>query len=313
VKDEVVMSTEGDLRSDPAEAPVTGPERITFGLVHLDIQDLNRSVRFWQDLLGLRPIETTEDAATLGIDNDPLLVLHRSASRPVQRGHSGLFHVAINLPSEPELARVLARMRASGHRFGTTDHIIAKSIYVSDPDGIGLEITFETPDRVRSYSWEKGNEHPLVIDSEGRRRGGVERLDEEELLAKLPAGGFMRPLPSGTHVGHFHLQVADLEASYRFYRDVIGLSPNMFAPWAGYGDLGAGGRVAHRIALNTWQGAGVPPRPSGVAGMRSYNIHFHSVELFRKAVATIGNAEAHDGAYLVRDPDGTTIVLRSST
>jgi catechol 2,3-dioxygenase len=106
--------------------------------------------------------------------------------------------------------------------------------------------------------------------------------------------------------------VGNLEASYRFYRDKIGLISSMYAPWSGYGDLGAGGRVAHRIALNTWQGAGVPPRPSGMAGMRGFSIRFQSPELLRDAVARIDNAELRDGEYVARDPDGNAIVMSTN-
>ena len=169
--------------------------------------------------------------------------------------------------------------------FGATDHIVAKSVYLNDPDGIGLEIAFETPERVRSYRWDRGAERPLVIDSDGRRRDGVEPLAIQDVLAKLPNGDIKRPLPSGTTVGHLQFQVADLEASYRFYSDRIGLVPSMYAPWSGYGDLGAAGRVAHRIALNTWQGVGVPPRPLGMAGMRSFTMRFQSREWLMDAVA----------------------------
>ena len=84
--------------------------------------------------------------------------------------------------------------------------------------------------------------------------------------------------------------------------DKIGLIRSMYAPWSGYGDLGAGGRVAHRIALNTWQGAGVPPRPPGMAGMRSFTMRFESRERLMEAVARIGNTEP-------RDPDANLVVL----
>jgi catechol 2,3-dioxygenase len=284
-------------------------ELISFGQVHLEIRDLKQSVKFWHHLVGLNGLDQTDEYAALGIDGAPLIVLHRSATRPIQRGYSGLYHLAIHLPNEPELARVLARVRASGHRFGATDHIVAKSVYLNDPDGIGLEIAFETPERVRSYRWDRGAERPLVIDSDGRPRDGVEPLAIQDVLTKLPEGDILRLLPSGTTVGHLHLQVADLEASYRFYSDRIGLVPNLYAPWAGYGDLGAAGQVAHRIALNTWQGAGVPPRPLGMAGMRSFTMRFESPERLRDAVEKIGNAELLDGEYLARDPDGNTITM----
>ena len=284
-------------------------EMITFGPVHLDVQDFKRSLSFWRDLVGIDPIETTDGIATLGAADAPLVVLHASATQPAQRGCSGLYHFAINLPSEPELARMIARVRASGHRFGATDHIVAKSIYLNDSDGIGLEITFETPDRVRSFQWKEGERSPLVMDAEGRRREGVEPLDVDEVLALLPGGDIMRPLPSGTIVGHVQFQVRNLEASYAFYRDKIGLIPSMYAPWARYGDLGAGGRVAHRIALNMWHGVDAPPQPAGAAGLRSFTMRFASQGHLREAAARIGNAETRGHECVARDPDGNALVM----
>ena len=284
-------------------------EMITFGAVHLDIYNLARSIQFWRDLVGLHPLDATDGVTALGVDGNPLVILHPMATRPIQRGYSGLFHFAINLPSEAELARVIARVRASGYRYGTSDHIVAKSLYLHDPDGIGLEVTFETPERVRSFQWEAGTESPLVIDSEGRRRHGVEPLDVDEVLAKLPDHNIERPVPSGTIIGHLQFQVGNLEASYAFYRDKLGLIPSMYAPWGRYGDLGAGGPVGHRIALNMWHGIGAPPRPSDMAGLRSCTMRFAKEEDLKAAVTRIGNAEQHGDEYMVRDPDGNALVM----
>jgi len=288
---------------------MTQSELITFGTVHLDIQDLARSVPFWRDIVGLHRVETIDGAAALGVGGEPLVVLHPSATRPVQRNYSGLYHIAINLPSEAELARLLARVRVSRHHYGATDHIIAKSIYLNDPDGIGLEMTFETPDRVRSFQWNSGERSPLVIDAEGRRRGGVEPLDTDELLAAFTGGDVMQPAPADTIVGHLQFQVGNLQNSYQFYRDKIGLIQSMYAPWARYGDLGAGGRVAHRIALNMWHGVGAPPRPPGVAGLRRFTMRFASQEHLSQAVARIGKMELRGGEYVASDPDGNAFVM----
>lgn len=282
-------------------------EVITFGPVHLDVQFPHRSVTFWHDLVGLHVMEDTNEAVTLGVGSTVLVVLNASASRPVQRDTNGLYHFAINLPSESELARFLARVRASGAHFGATDHIVAKSIYLKDPDGIGLEVTFETPDRVRSFRWSEGERSPVVVDAEGRKREGLEPLDIEQVLAALPDPDISRPLPLGTIVGHFHFQVQALEASYAFYRDKIGLVQSMYAPWARYGDLGTGSSVAHRIALNMWHGIGAPPRVPGTAGLRSFTMCFASPELLEHAIARIGNAELRDGEYVAHDPDGNQL------
>jgi catechol-2,3-dioxygenase len=83
----------------------------------------------------------------------------------------------------------------------------------------------------------------------------------------------------------------------------------MYAPWAAYGDLGASGRVAHGIALNIWQGAGVPPRTPDIAGLRSFAIRFQSPNLLSDAVLRMSNAEHSDGHYVACDPDGNVIVM----
>ena len=288
-------------------------ELITFGPVHLDIQDVQLSLAFWCDVVGLRFLDATDGVAALGIDTVPLVILRESAKRPVQRGYSGLYHLAIQLPTEPEFARVVARLRALRCAFGVQDHVIAKSIYLRDPDGVALEVTFETPERVRSFRWYEGSPSALVIDSQGRRRTGIEPLDIEEVLAVLPDHDIIRPLPSGTVVGHLHFQVADIGASYAFYREKLGFLPGMYAPWAGYGDLGAGGPVAHRIALNTWRGAGAPPRPMGVAGLHSFTLRFASTQHLNDAVTSIGNAEPRGNEYVARDPDGNVLVMSSES
>ena len=117
---------------------------ITFGPVHLDVVDVERSLAFWRDLVGLRRLGDG-DEAQLGVDGEPLLVLHEGAATPVRRGHTGLYHLAIHLPTEREYARVLARLIASGHPIAPTDHVMSKAVYLDDPDGIGLELTLETP------------------------------------------------------------------------------------------------------------------------------------------------------------------------
>jgi hypothetical protein len=108
---------------------------------------------------------------------------------------------------------------------------------------------------------------------------------------------------------HVRMQRANLRRKLGFTAIKIGLIPNMYAPWASYSDVGAGARVAHRIALNTWQGTGVPPRPPEMAGLRRFKIRFQSPDLLRTAVQRIGNTEQSDGNHLALDPDGNVIVM----
>ena len=291
-----------------AAVATTAAEFVTFGPVHLDVVDRSRSLHWWQDVVGLRPLSSRDDQAALGVNGEPLVVLHSGATSPVRRGYSGLYHLALLVPDEPALARVLARVLEARSLIGATDHIVAKSLYLSDHDGIGLEIALETPERLKTSRWH-GTEHEIV-DAEGNRYGGAGiPLDVEQVLATLPDSDLAQPLPTATKVGHVHLAVSDFDASYRFYRDKLGFLQGEYVPMVGFGDLSAGGRVTHRIALNTWQGTGVPPRPREMAGLDHFTLRFDAPERLRDALSRLDDLQRRGGELWARDPDGNAILL----
>lgn len=83
----------------------------------------------------------------------------------------------------------------------------------------------------------------------------------------------------------------------------------MLNPFSGRADLGAGGAFKHRLAINTWQGEGVPQSPPGTARMRYFTIRFASQDLLNAALRTLPAAEPRAEGYLVRDPSGSQIML----
>lgn len=288
----------------PPSPAASSAELATFGPVHLDVVEEQRSLRFWRDVVGLRLLRRTQDALELGVDRDTLIALHPGATSPTRRGHSGLYHVAIHLPDEPELARVLARLIARRLPIAPTDHLISKAIYLSDPDGIGLELTLETPER--------GEQRGLqFFDPQGRHidHSGREPLDVEQLLRQLADSDVDRPLPAHTFVGHVHLNVGDLHRALAFYRDDLGFLEANVIPALRFADLHAGGRFKHRIALNTWQGTGARPAPSGTAGLRCFTIRYDSPLRLKQALTKVEVLDRLDGEALVRDPDGNAIHL----
>jgi catechol 2,3-dioxygenase len=280
---------------------------ITFGPVHLDATDGDRALAFWRDVLGLELLEERDGALVLGAGADPLVVLRPVATRPVLRGFSGLYHLAVHLPDEPEFARVLARLIALRYPIAPTDHTMSKAIYLDDPDGIGLELTLETPGRLRE--WRVDDAGFLAVDAEGRRRSGRDPLDVPEVLRTLSDRDYMRPLPGGTTVGHVHLHVSDLEAAHAFYRDALGFLEHTNAPAIGMADLHAGGRFPHRLALNVWQGAGAPQPPPGTAGLRHFTLRFDSQARLDEATRRVGAVERRDDGRLTRDPAGNAVLL----
>ncbi len=276
----------------------------TYGPVHLEVTDGEKSVRFWRDILGLT-LRKEGGEIELGTSERTLVVLHPVARRPFMQGHSGLYHLAIHMPTEPEFARVLARLISKNYPIAPTDHIMSKSIYMEDPDGITVEITLETINRFGSYDITEENFR--VIDSEGRERGMTEALDVREVLATLSDNDLDKPFPPDTYIGHVHLYVGDLKAAYEFYQN-LGFLPNLFTPF-GFADLKAGGIFPHRLAVNTWQGVGAPPAPEGTAGLKHFILNFKSADFLKNALAGMPEAKKTDKGHIVTDPSGNNILL----
>ena len=191
-----------------------------------------------------------------------------------------------------------------------TDHVFSKATYLSDPDGIQLELTLETPERAGEIT--VGPASITIRDSEGRPRGMTEALDVREVLSHLTDGDLDRRLPIGTTVGHVHLHVADLEATRRFYTDTIGFEEHTFVPGIGFADLSAGGRFPHRVAFNVWQGKGAPPPPAGTAGMRFFELIVERgrLDAIRERLDSDGHPYELDGGTLItRDPSANELHL----
>ena len=286
-----------------AAAPDT--DFVTFGAAHLDVTDADQSLAFWQDRVGLQLRDRQDEALHLGTDEQTLIVLHPGATSPARRGHAGLYHLAIHLPDEAEFARVLGRLFDRRTFMSPTDHVFSKAIYLDDPDGLGLEFTLETPERLRSVRMTPAG--PEVIDAAGRRRSGRDPLDVHEVLSHLPDRDLDRPLPVGTRIGHMHLHVGDIAAGHRFYADDLGfILANDFGSGV---DFHANGRFKHRMAINTWQGTGVTQPPAGTAGLRHFTIRYDSPQRLGAALDRVSHAEPHPEGHLVRDPAGNAMVL----
>jgi catechol 2,3-dioxygenase len=280
-------------------------EIATFGAVHLNVTDINNSLKFWQEIVGLK-VRSQAEVIELGTDDETLVVIHPGAKMPFLAGYSGIYHLAIHFPTEPEFARVLARLISKRWPISPTDHIMHKAIYLEDPDGITVELAFETPERFKSYDFANGRFG--VIDSEGRMRGGTEPLDVEEVLAKLPDQDFSKPVPVGTKIGHMHLYVGDLQKAYEFYQS-LGFEGNLFNEKFQFADLGAGGIFKHRIAVNTWQGMNAQQAPKGTAGMEYFVVRYAEKAKLDQVLNLHPEAEKMESGYLLRDPAENAVVL----
>jgi catechol 2,3-dioxygenase len=296
-----------EARGAPASATIAAST--TLGPVHLTVADLVRSIAYYEREIGLTLLEggpgrtSTSPAgrrAVLGVGERALLVLvEQPGAHPVSHS-TGLYHFALLVPRRVDLARWLAH--AAHERVplvGLSDHFVSEAIYLSDPDGHGIEIYCDRP---RAH-WE----------GQVAARMTTLPLDVESLLGELPdrqAPDF-RGLSAGTVMGHVHLKVAAVPLAIEFYRDVLG-----FALMAALGDhaafLSAGG-YHHHIGANAWESAGASPPPAGAAALRHATIVLPD-EVERERVlarlATRGH-ELHAGEEgpVVHDPSGNALVL----
>jgi len=289
---------------------VDSQDFITFGPVHLEVRDAERTARFWEALAGFERRKTDGDTIEVGTADETLLVLHGCAGAPYKQGHSGLYHVAIHSPNARDFARLLKRFRDLKYPIAPTDHTLSKAIYLDDPDGINIEFTLETPERLRGVR-PVGN-RIAFMGTDGVERPGAYALDIEQVFQAYELGSEIEPAAKGTKVGHLHLFVADLAKAHDFYKS-LGMESARFWPPMQIADLGAGGPFTHRIAINTWQGIGAPPSPAGSARMRHFELRFDTSERLHAALAANPSAVDDGDAYTLSDPSGIKLRLAKSS
>src|SRR5688572_6730929 len=206
------------------------PDDIRLGLVSLQVADLGRSVAYYQRVLGMRALAQRDGAATLGANGDdrPLIELHEVAgARPVpRRGRLGLYHFAILLPDRPSLGRFVRHLAAIGEYAGMSDHYVSEAVYLTDPDGLGIEVY---ADRPRS-TWR--HEHGQLVMA-------TEPLDVQSVIASA-AGAPWTGMPPGTTMGHVHLFVGDLARAEAFYHQGLGFGKSVWS-YQGAHLMAAGG------------------------------------------------------------------------
>ena len=237
----------------------------------------------------------------LGAPGEPFLELHGDRSAPpLNRRATGLYHFAILMPTRADLARSLRRIaEARWPLDGASDHLVSEALYLSDPDGNGIEIY---RDRPREH-WRR---------REGRLEMATIPLDLDTLLVE--SGDASASVPPGTTIGHVHLQVADLDEAERFYSGALGLDVTVRG-YPGALFVSAGG-YHHHLGLNTWHSAGAPPPPPGSVGLRSFEVRLPDRAAFEHTFERVRAAgiegETVDGGVLVRDPSGNGVLLKSA-
>jgi catechol 2,3-dioxygenase len=228
-------------------------EPVRIGGAGLLVRDLSACAAFYCSAIGLQVIAEVEDRVLLGAGGKGLLeLIHYPNATPDDPHEAGLFHLAFLLPTRTDLADWVSFATSARVRLeGASDHAVSEAMYLSDPDGNGVELYADRP----RAAWQYPN---------GRLRITTERLDLDGLLAARSQAGW-RGAPAGTRLGHVHLRVGDVAEARAFWTHDIGLELMAAMPAAAF--LSSGG-YHHHVAANVWQSAGAgrrAPRRAGLA------------------------------------------------
>jgi catechol 2,3-dioxygenase len=280
------------------------PEDARLGRVRLQVAELERSLAFYREVLGLRVLQRAGSHATLGAHGEdaPLVELHeRGGAAPAPpRGRLGLYHFALLLPDRAALGRLVAHLGRIGARAGASDHRVSEAIYLQDPDGLGVEVYADRPRATWRY---EGRE--LVMDTRPLHLAG---------LVAAAGGQPWTGMPAGTGVGHIHLHVGDIDGAAAFYHAGLGLDPMVWS-YPGALFLAAGG-YHHHLGVNTWVGPGAEPPREGDARLLEWEMVLprpEDAEAAARSVAEAGyEVRRAEDDWLLTDPWGTVLRLRGA-
>lgn len=261
------------------------------GPVHIKVTDLDKSVKFYEEVIGLRAIERKQNIVEFAtIDNQTLLIVEADPTFEIlpAQSHSGLYHFAILVPDQASLGLVLRNIAEHNVPLGQGDHEVSEALYLNDPDGNGIEIY---RDRPRS-AWH--------INSDGSVRLLTDPVNVDGLL-KASEGLSWEGLPSGTVMGHVHFHVGNLEVAKQFYCDVLG-----FKQTSTYGKQAlfvAAGDYHHHIGLNIWAGQNAPMNPEHAVGIKNFTIVLPDLVALGEVIGRLNEAN------ISYDQNGTTVTL----
>lgn len=285
--------------------------------VSLNVSDIDRSADFYETTLGFKKLNSpSNERVIFSVDGHPSYLVellqvngaeesgfNRYGSEIVKR--AGLYHFAILLPERKYLADMLQNLskRRGDIRFdGMADHLVSESIYIRDPDNIGIEIYCDKP--TLQWKWTGSQVRMATV-----------RLDTEDLLRES-TGSTWKYMPSNTVLGHIHLHVRNLAGATEYYRDTLGLNHTASYPGAYFF---AADRYHHHIATNTWLGPNIQLASSRyLVGLNHFTIELPNQEEYEKTLQQLRYYKTDDlfdvqsngsSCSFFRDKDGITMKL----
>ena len=275
------------------------PASTYVGKVRLAVSDLEAAIGFYSGVIGLAVLNRDGNLAQLGPHGSAQILLELEALpgvQPILYGKRlGLYHTAFLLPTREDLSSFVQHLRKLRVPFAAGDHLVSEAIYLTDPDGLEVEVYADRPRDTWSYSG-------------SQLRMGTQAVNFASLPAVAP--DCWQGAPAGTTVGHMHFYIGDVERAASFYHSGLGLDIMVQIPSALF--TSAGG-YHHHVGLNVWA-AGSPVASETDARLLSWELVLpDSAEVSKAAKSLRANgfteSQYPDGTTTITDPWGITVAL----
>ena len=280
------------------------PDDTHIDSVMLQVADLDRSIAYYKGILGMHVLDRSDDRAELGSEHDNralIKLVQNPDAQPVpRRGLLGLYHFAILLPDRASLGRFVAHLGEIGAYAGMSDHLVSEAVYLTDPDGLGIEVYSDRP----RDTWR-------LLDRQLEMT--TKPLDVASVIGAA-GGKKWDGMPAGTTIGHVHFYVGNIDEAARFYHEGLGMDKIVWN-YPGALFMSAGG-YHHHVGTNTWA-AGARPASDDDARLVEWELVVPDMNVVQAAAASIAAAgfgvKADRDAMLASDNWGINLRLRATS
>lgn len=272
-----------------------GKETIHISKIALRVIDLNKSAKFYNEVLGFEILNNSEEGITMGFKENPMVKLVQAKTKK-QRRAAGLYHIAFLVPNRVDFSNWLAYHLSNDTPIdGASNHAVSEAVYLHDIDGNGIEVYTDTD--TSTWDWKDGNVKMVT-----------ERLDVEDLFKEITTP--TNKLPENTMIGHIHLSVLELTASQNFYH-LLGfetvLKMQTSAAFLSHN------KYHHHIGMNIWNTFGGSPHIQEQADIEYFVIEYPSKEDVEKVESRLKDndikySKSEKGLF-VRDPNNIEVHL----
>lgn len=268
--------------------------------VRLKVENLERSLAYYQEIIGFDILERTSTTVELTADGKTsILSLEQPKGvKPKKPRTTGMYHFALLLPTKKDLADFVMHLAKNDVQVAAGDHLVSEALYIKDPDGNDIEIYVDRDPNV--WKWSNG-EVAMTTDP----------VNFQELLTHQVPGESWQGLPKDTIMGHIHLYVAGLDKTEQFY--VEGLGFEVVNRFGGQALFLSTAKYHHHIAVNTWNGVGAPRPEENSAGMDYYRLIYNDEAAVKATIANLEKIGAtitqENDRIMTSDPAGNRIQL----